>query len=153
MVQEPTCPLCETDLKRCSGAPDMPASQEYWQCRRCGLSTHVSWLMSPEGRRKIRDNHVAELKRRVEDGREAFGQLKAARKPCCSTSTSRFRLHLASQPPQRVHCHKASKSFGVNSSLLSSSATAACSKPCAEYRLNLYRMSIGHCRENLELCI
>jgi len=77
MAIETTCPLCETDLNRCSGATDMPASQEYWQCNRCGLSTHVSWLMSPEGRREIRDNHVAELKRRVEDGREALDRLKA----------------------------------------------------------------------------
>ena len=88
MDQKPTCPLCETDLKRCAGALDMPASQEYWQCSWCGLSTHMSWLMSPEGRRKIRDHHVAELNRRVEDGREALDQLKAARKPWCGTSTS-----------------------------------------------------------------
>ena len=90
MAIETTCPLCETDLNRCSGATDMPASQEYWQCNRCGLSTHVSWLMSPEGRREIRDNHVAELKRRVEDGREALDRLKAVQKPCCSTSKSGF---------------------------------------------------------------
>jgi hypothetical protein len=88
MNQEKTCPLCETDLKRCSGAPDMPASQEYWQCYWCGLSTHMSWLMTPEGRRKIRDDHVAELNRRVEDGREALDHLKAAQNPYCRTSTS-----------------------------------------------------------------
>ena len=86
MCDHPICPLCEIKLKRCSGADDMPASQEFWQCHRCGLSAHISFLLTNEGREEIREQHICNLKRRVKKGRDARNQLRAAGVSSCNQS-------------------------------------------------------------------
>ena len=88
MSEHPTCPLCETDLNRCSGTDDMPASQEYWQCHRCGLSAHVSFLLTEAARQELKHRFVSDLRRRVKEGRNAQTQLRAAGFSGCEGSGS-----------------------------------------------------------------
>jgi hypothetical protein len=53
----------------------MPASREYWQCARCGLSAHHSRLMTAATQEELRQEHLANLQRQIEDGRTASQQM------------------------------------------------------------------------------
>ncbi len=79
MASSLDCPVCHAALSRCSGAYDMPASQEYWQCAHCGLSAHESRLLSAANRDELRHEHLVSLRRRAAEGKEAHRQLRAAR--------------------------------------------------------------------------
>ena len=71
------CPACSADLVRATGRADMPASREYWQCHRCGLSLHGSKLRSVEDRNRSKEAHIADLKAKVAAGQSALRRLEA----------------------------------------------------------------------------
>jgi hypothetical protein len=71
--------VCDAGLSRRDGAEDMPASKEYWECARCGLSVHVSNLLNEEARKKARRQYLARLRRRAREGRKAQSLLDAAK--------------------------------------------------------------------------
>ena len=72
-----SCPVCGTWLDRRRGVEDMPASQEYWECSRCGLSTHVSRLLAEPARRELRDAYLTSLRQQADRGKEAQARLHA----------------------------------------------------------------------------
>lgn len=94
MTEARPCPVCEAPLSRCTGSIEMPASQEYWQCARCGLSAHRSWFQSESTREELRQNHLEALRRRVDDGRVAERSLEAAGTPACCREPSAMALGL-----------------------------------------------------------
>ena len=72
-----SCPVCGSWLDRRLGLEDMPASQEYWECSRCGLSTHVSRLLAQPARKELRDAYLVSLRQRADQGKEAQARLRA----------------------------------------------------------------------------
>ena len=79
MFEEILCPACGDQMVQCDGVVDMPSSQEYWKCDRCGLNAHRSRLTSAESRQELRCDHLEALERRVEEGRTALKWLRATR--------------------------------------------------------------------------
>ena len=73
------CPACNTRLVPCKGMEDMPASQEYWFCSRCGLNAHHTRLISANDRAELRREHESTLRKLARDGRRASAQLQAIR--------------------------------------------------------------------------
>ena len=89
------CPLCGSVLVHCPGHPEMPASQEYWACRACGLNAHASRLLSAAARDELRAEYEAALRRRVDEGREAARRLATAGATSDESSTDAFLLTVA----------------------------------------------------------
>lgn len=58
----------------------MPASQEFWRCRRCGLNAHISRFVTAESRAELEREHSEALRQRIDDGRMAQGLLNTGRK-------------------------------------------------------------------------
>lgn len=54
----------------------MPASREYWQCGRCGLSAHHSRLITAAAQEELRQEHLANLQRQIEDGKTASQRMR-----------------------------------------------------------------------------
>jgi hypothetical protein len=73
------CPACGAPLDRCPGDPEMPTSQDYWQCNRCGLCAHVSRLITDHDRRSLVREYTDSLRDAARQGRAARSSLRAIR--------------------------------------------------------------------------
>ncbi len=58
----------------------MPASQEFWQCRRCGLNAHISRFVTAESRAELEVEYSKSLRQRIDDGLAAQRLLIAGRR-------------------------------------------------------------------------